>query len=145
MGDSTCTIAACDINTNALQPFFSNHVVEIIDTMRTWASLSAAPGDCELDPAVIQNLETDCVVDELLHIPGTINVADMATRGNVELEEIGQGSTWQIGPDFIREDRSTWPVTRDFVRHVPEAECRKKFLLTAMALNNDMKKHKVMM
>ena len=139
MGDSTCTIAACHINTNALQPFFSNRVVEIIDTMRTWGSLSAVPGDCELDPAVIQNLETDCVVDELLHIPGTINVADMATRGNVELEEIGQGSTWQIGPDFIRED------TRDFVIHVPEAECRKKFLLTAMALNNDMKKPKVMM
>lgn len=124
LGDSTCTIAAADINAGALHTFFSNRIVEVISTMTEWGEEATISGKEEL-PKVIPEVT---VVDKLHHLPGDLNVADLPTRGHVEATEIGPGSLWQDGPQFLKQDRSEWPITRDFVRKVPDNEMRKKFL-----------------
>ena len=42
-------------------------------------------------------------------VAGTLNVADLATRG-CSPNEIGSESVWQNGPGFLRQDRSCWPT-----------------------------------
>ena len=143
MGDSTCVIAACDINANALQPYFSNRVVEIVNTMASWGAPAEVKPQDELQYEISCSDDAACIVDPLQHIPGIQNIADLPSRGNVALEEIGPGSAWQVGPKFIAESRNSWPINDDFVRQVPESECRKKFLLAAMAMKVDMSKTKI--
>ena len=143
MGDSTCVIAACDVNANALQPYFSNRVVEIVNTMRHWGSPAEISPSDELQYEQACSEDAACIVDTLQHIPGIRNIADIPTRGNVDLQDIDLGSAWQNGPGFLSQSRDQWPISNDFVRQVPESECRKKFLLTAMAMVKDMSSHKV--
>ena len=42
-------------------------------------------------------------------VAGTLNVADLATRG-CSPNEIGSESVWQNGPEFLRQDQSCWPT-----------------------------------
>ena len=107
MGDSTCVVAACDLNANALQPYFSNRVVEVITTMKKWGVQEAWPVEKELTHAYVQEEESKCVVDPIQHVPGTRNIADMPTRGNIELETLNLDTSWQNGPDFLQDNRKT--------------------------------------
>ena len=84
-----------------------------------------------------------CRVDKLQHVPGTRNVGDMPTRGNIELQDMDWGSCWQVGPEFIAEARDTWPIKADFARKVPPSETRKKFIVTAICMMQDMARPKV--
>ena len=42
------------------------------------------------------------------HVPGSINPADIGTRGLALLSDLGPSSTWQVGPDFLRTPYSLW-------------------------------------
>ena len=42
-------------------------------------------------------------------VAGELNVADMVTRG-AGPKELGSNSTWQRGPDFLRDPEELWPV-----------------------------------
>ena len=42
-------------------------------------------------------------------VAGELNVADLATRGATP-EELDENSTWQRGPEFLREPEDQWPV-----------------------------------
>ena len=54
-----------------------------------------------------------------------MNPADVATRGNTQIEDIGHGSFWLTGPKFFCSPRDCWPVTREFVRvKIPDDEMR---------------------
>ena len=46
------------------------------------------------------------------HVPSEVNPADLATRGCVNISEIGPGSEWQVGFDWMRSDPRTRPLTR---------------------------------
>ena len=53
------------------------------------------------------------MTDELApvsHVPGDQNPADLGTRGQVSLGDLGPGSTWQKGPDFLQQDYSVGPA-----------------------------------
>ena len=43
------------------------------------------------------------------HVPGEQNPADLGTRGEVSVGDLGPSSTWQVGPAFLQEDYSCWP------------------------------------
>ena len=61
------------------------------------------------------------------HIPGEINPADLGTRGQVTIGDLGPGSTWQTGPDFLTTDYERWPRTpedEDQDMEVPAKECK---------------------
>ena len=129
--DSQCSVAACDMNANALAVFFSNRVVEIITNMDGWGhydkDITALD---ELTPEKLFDLEDeDVLVDLIQHTPGELNPADWPTRGNITWDDLGPASTWQLGPGYLHRPRSEWPFSRDFVSEVPAKEKRKKLIV----------------
>ena len=66
-----------------------------------------------------------CEMEAVHHVASSLNPADIATRGNSSLDDIGPDSFWQTGPSFLCSPRDVWPVTRDFVRgEIPNEEKR---------------------
>ena len=63
----------------------------------------------------------------LYHTPGEINIADLANRYRARIEDVGEGSEWQNGPRYLMESRTTWPVSKEFMRSVPKEEKRMKY------------------
>ena len=57
------------------------------------------------------------------------NIADCITRGK-KPSDIGLESTWQKGPEFLKQPENEWPITRNYVQpQLPE------LVKTAMATN----------
>ena len=124
LSDSESSISALETSSRALKPFFHNRVSEIIENM-----------DC------IGKL---CPIENVHHVAGDLNPADMATRGLAKLSDIGPGSFWQKGPAFLCSRRADWPVSRNFVRKdLPEEEICKKsaflYCLRAHVLTTEIK------
>ena len=81
--------------------------------MWAWEPSSWFP--CFLQPGNIK-------VSNLYHWPGETNVADLATKGCAEGRDVIKGSVWQDGPVQTRYPVDSWPISRDFVREIPEEE-----------------------
>ncbi|VDL67572.1 unnamed protein product [Nippostrongylus brasiliensis] len=47
---------------------------------------------------------------KILHVPGQMNPADIASRG-CTIEQLMADKLWWNGPDFLLKDESTWPKT----------------------------------
>ena len=61
------------------------------------------------------------------HVPGVQNPADLGTRGEVSVGDLGPSSTWQVGPAFLQQDYESWPggLDKDVVfEDIPKEECR---------------------
>ena len=109
--DSLCSLGALHKSTSALRPYFANRVMEIL---RIREQLREFTDD--LDP--------------VSHIRGEDNPADLGTRGLVSVGDLGPGSTWQTGPEFLTRDYETWPRTVEPEKigtEVPLEECRAHF------------------
>ena len=65
-------------------------------------------------------------------IEGRSNPADMLTRPS-KLENLGPGSVWQTGPDFLRAPRTTWPVSQSLY----EQELPDRNVMSLMAVRNN--------
>ena len=129
LGDSTCTIAACQLDVTGMKPFFSNRTLEIQTTLSSIGEASKTPMFQELDRDEAASPDTELQVDLLYHIEGKSNPADWPSRGNLEWEQMGLGSEYQDGPGFLKQDRSTWDniLTRDFVKQIPDTETKVQF------------------
>ena len=79
--DSECTISCLEMSAKKLKPFFHNRRGELLENM---ASINDV-----------------CVIEQVHHVAGNLNPADIATRGDTKLEDIGLGSLWQTGPSFF--------------------------------------------
>ena len=115
MLDSKCTISLLDANSKILKPFFQNRRAEIIEN--------------------IAHVRKVCPMEDPHYVAGTLNVADMFTRGAAKVVDIGPGSLWQSGPQFLVLGRDKWPVTRDFVRTdlpVEEVKSSDKFMVACL-------------
>ena len=103
--DSECTISSLEVSAKKLKPFFHNRRGEMLENME-----------------MVSNI---CTMEDVHHVAGSLNPADVATRGNTKIEDIGLDSFWQIGPNFLCSPRDCWPVTREFVRvKIPDEELR---------------------
>jgi hypothetical protein len=103
--DSECTISTLEENARKLKPFFHNRRGEMLDNM--------------------DQIRSICSLEDVHHVSGKMNPADIATRGNTKIEDIGPGSFWQTGPSFLCSPRAEWPVTREFIRvEIPDDEKR---------------------
>uniref|UniRef100_A0AC34GT32 Integrase zinc-binding domain-containing protein n=1 Tax=Panagrolaimus sp. ES5 TaxID=591445 RepID=A0AC34GT32_9BILA len=54
---------------------------------------------------------------ELLFIPGTLNPADLGTRG-ISFEELKAAKHWWHGPQFLKQPKETWPQTKDLTQTI---------------------------
>merc|ERR1711867_396187 len=88
-----------------LDIWFYNRVAEVLDRMESWKR---------------RNVK----VHDLYHWPGVSNVADLATKGRAVHSDIKEGSVWQQGPKETHYPVEEWPISRDFVRAIPEEEKR---------------------
>ena len=107
--DSRCIISALEIKSGNLLQFFQNRVAEIAE------NLEAVSKYCEVEP--VQWVNSDD------------NPADLLTRGDVNLVDIGPNSLHQVGPKFLTLPRERWPVNRDFIPiKMPDVEVRHRDL-----------------
>ena len=74
----------------------------------------------------IEEMKEMVMVEPLQHVPGCHNIADLATRGNATVEEVGPDSEWQNGPEYLKLERCSWPFSREFCREVPPDELRRR-------------------
>ena len=115
MSDSRCSISAVEKSTSALKPFFHNRVSEILENMA--------------------EMKKYCPVEDIQHVAGDLNPADLATRGVAKAEDLGPGSYWQLGPKFLSLRRELWPVSREFViEQLPPEEIRTRPGIVIFAL-----------
>ena len=103
--DSECTIAAVDSENGLLKPYLANRRAVVKGKLEDWK---------------ISHPETE--FEDLQHIAGTLNPADLPTRSNCSAQDVGMDSAWQNGPAFLQCSREQWPVSRDFKRSIPEDE-----------------------
>ena len=113
--DTRCVISALELTSTKLMPFFQNRLAEIHENLETIGRM------CEVEP--VHWVQTD------------LNPADLLTRGNVHLQDLGPNTFYQKGPKFLSSSRESWPVTRSFVPiEIPEDEVRPKAINFVAAL-----------
>ena len=105
IGDSQCTIACVEADNRVLDVWFSNRVAEVQDRMESWRRKGIK-------------------VNDLYHWPGVSNVADLATKRRAVHRDVVEGSVLQEGPKETQYPVEEWPISRDFVRAIPEEESR---------------------
>merc|ERR1711867_100357 len=105
IGDSQCTITCVEADNRVLGIWFSNRVAEVQDRMESWK-------------------RKEIKVHDLYHWPGVSNLADLATKGCAVYCDVKEGSVWQQGPRETQYTVEEWPISRDFVRAIPEEEKR---------------------
>ena len=99
--DSMSSVGAMEKTGGVLRPFFANRVSEL---KRIRSSLS----------------EVSDEVPRIHHIPGNLNPADIGTRGQATLKDLGLESRWQCGPNFLRQPYMEWPTTCSSIREKME-------------------------
>ena len=132
ISDSECSISAIEKSTSSLKPFFHNRVSEILENMSI--------------------MRKYCPVEDIQHVAGDMNPADLGTRGTATVRDLGPGSYWQLGPSFLCLRRDLWPVTRLFLnRHdhavdVPPEEIRtSRAVICALVRSTVLKKSSVVL
>ena len=103
-GDSQCTISATEKTGGTLAPYFASRITEAMTNIEEIA-------DCT-------------TVDEIMHVPGVQNPADIPTRSRTTPEEVRNGSIWQSGPAYLKDSKELWPFSREFLDILPAQELR---------------------
>ena len=90
IGDSSAIISILDCENKVLSPYFDSRVGEIKEHRNEWRKYSK--------------------VNTVQHTPGSLNPADICTKGKAKADDIMFGSDWQLGPEYLQfDDRSAWP------------------------------------
>ena len=79
--DSRCVISALEVTSGNLLPFFQNRVAEVLENLEA--------------------ISKYCPIEPVHWIPSADNAADLLTRGDVKLEDLGPTSVHQCGPKFL--------------------------------------------
>ena len=101
VGDSESTISTVEADHRVLYIWFTNRVADYLDNESDWRTRG-------IDVFPVQ------------HWPGLQNIADIATKGLATLDDVQEDSEWQNGPEIAQFPREQWPISRDFVREIPE-------------------------
>ena len=124
-GDSECTISSYESEQTALAPYFSNRVYECEQNIGKIGK--PIPSHITVHHELTEaDITEHTQVDLMQHVAGVLNTADIATRGHANYGDVSPDSEWVNGPKFLSEDRSSWPMSRDFIREVPETEKRSR-------------------
>ena len=88
--DSECTIAAVDLENGLLKPYLANRRAVTKGKLQEWRKFP------------------EIVIEELQHIVGLLNPADLPTRTNCTAKEVNVNISWQNGPTFLQLPRKRW-------------------------------------
>ena len=113
VGDSNVVLASREKNSAPFSEYFANRIGEQKETQ--------------------QDLENQgYVIGEWYHVASSGNAADAPSRLDTTPDMIGEGSSWQCGPDYLSLPREEWPLDRKFADQktavgIPKEELRKKY------------------
>ena len=69
----------------------------------------------------LEDLAAEVPVEPILHVPGTLNPADIPTRSSSTVADLQPDSTWMSGPGFLYSERDAMPLSRKFLdRNQPD-------------------------
>ena len=64
-------------------------------------------------------------LEEVFHVASSENIADICTRREASLKNLGPGSKWQYGPIWLCLPRHSWPCNREFTyKDLPSEETK---------------------
>ena len=64
-------------------------------------------------------------LEEVFHVTSSDNVADICTRRETSLSNLGPGSVWQSGPPWLSQPCYSWPCNADFsFKDLPSEETK---------------------
>ena len=82
--DSSCTLSILSKESTVLSEFFGNRQAEVLAyTERS----------------------------QWFHVPSEENIADLGTKMNARVDDIREGSEWQVGKSWMYYVREKWPIT----------------------------------
>ena len=106
VGDSECVIHSLEKGT-ALGPFFYNRLMELEENKSA--------------------IEKYTKVEDVHHCKSGDNGADIATRDKADMKTLELEGEWLAGPSYLKQPRSNWPFSREFLRKdLPPEEMRNK-------------------
>ena len=82
LGDSTCIISSLDKTATSFNPFMHAHLSEIYNLR--------------------DKLSSKVHLEEVFHIASAENISDICTGRESHLSNLGDGSSWQTGPSWLR-------------------------------------------
>merc|ERR1712240_165303 len=94
LGDSTCIISSLDKTATSFNLFMHARLSEIHNLR--------------------DKLSSRVHLEEVFHVASADNISDICTRRESHLSKLGEGSSWQTSPSWLRTPCYTWPCTRDF-------------------------------
>ena len=86
ISDSKCTIASIAKDSTALKEVMGNCVSEITSKSK---------------------------VENWFYAKSADNISDIGTRSGSTIEDIDNNSEWQLGPCWLRQNRSEWPLSQE--------------------------------
>ena len=64
-------------------------------------------------------------LEEVFHVSSSENIADICTRKDSYLKNLGPNSRWQRGPEWLSTPCHQWPCSREFtLKDLPEEETK---------------------
>ena len=112
-GDSETILASREKNSGYFTEWFGNRIGETHDNQAKIEEISP--------------------VGEWYHLASAYNMADRPSRLDSKPRDIGFGSEWQEGKDFLKKPRNQWPLERNFAACkkdeilIPREEVNKKY------------------
>ena len=105
--DSRCTIQSIEAESKTLKDFFNNRCEEYNEHFRHWS-------------------DEGLTIEPIHYTTSRDDVADLATRGNVVVQQLDSFSEWQNGPKYLCYTRdSSWPINREMISgqdSIPDVE-----------------------
>ena len=65
----------------------------------------------------ITEIQMNTEVEDWYWVDTSENPADLSTRGKCTVEDLGPGTMWREGPDWLKGPRENWKVRSDFKKH----------------------------
>ena len=109
LGDSKTILQALKTGATPFNEWFANRIGEV------WDCMNSLPADVEVIWAWVKSED---------------NGADIASRTDANPEDLGEGSTWQNGPAFLKLPEEQWPIDTKIMEEgqkLPKEEYKRQF------------------
>ena len=83
----------------------------------------------------VTEIQMNTNTEEWFWIDTLDNPSDLATRGKCSIEDLGPGTMWRTGPDWLSGPKESWKMRSDFKKHdIPGL--KKEFEILPSSISN---------